>query len=555
MNIERRYQLILLVLAVFLAAAFFSETWQTGDDARYYGAALAMVEGQGYTASYMPDAPPENLTPPLHPILIAASMFIFGIGVLPGKILGASLFVLATMLCYRWARTFFKDDALLAFSVSAVGMFTLGLMNMSSWYMAEMSYLCTAFGALLLFEHAVSRGMRWSAVFSAGLMVGLAYLSRSVGLSLVAAGGTLCLLRRRWVSALWFGVGFLLLAAPWMVRNLIVVGSIDGYVPHYAGMTGAATHGMRYPWMRVFHDVSVAFPKYFVQDLPVALFFGLLDGRFLLGKLGLGFLGGPIRVLILSLIGLGFILRVRRPRITEFYWIFYWLIISAPPFPPQGNWYVYPMLPLAAAYLFEAVRWLGQMLTVPVGRQFARVIVYGVLAYNLAVAATAGAIHFVKELPRWKYGPWEPARYFYYQNEYYDAWARFVEAGQWISSNLPPETLVASRQPQQIYLMVGRQGWRYDLAHAPGTNLWERMKRFEDAGRPVALIEDAFKAYPGASFSYGGGHPIFRDLFEHHGDELVEVYATEEPLTRVWVIRAGYPQRKPSDGPLEDQNP
>ncbi|MCO6400931.1 MAG: glycosyltransferase family 39 protein [Verrucomicrobia bacterium] len=549
MKTERRYLLVLAALALLYVVAFFSETWQTGDDARYYGAALALVKGEGYTASYLPDSPPENLTPPAHPLLIAASMKVFGVGVLPGKILGALLFVVATILCFAWALDFFKRETWFAFCATAAGMFTLGLLSMSSWYMAEMSYLCGAFSALLLFDRAEARGFRASSMIAAGLVVGFAYLSRGVGLSLLAAAGTVCLIRRRWLAAIWFGVGFALLAVPWMVRNIVVVGSLDGYVPHYAGMTGAGEHGMRYPWMRVFHDVSVAFPKYFVQDLPSSFFFGLLDGRFLLGKLGLGFLAEPIRFLLLGLILFGFALRLRRPGVTEFYWVFYWLIISAPPFPPQGNWYVYPMLPLAAAYLINAIRAIAQWFPAPAAPRIAYAGAFAVLTYNLATASVGGAIHFVKELPRWKYGPWEPARYFYYENEYYDAWARFVEAGQWVASNLPPTTLIASRQAQQMYLMVGRQGWRYDLAQVPGTNLWDRMQRFEAQGRPVALIEDAFKSYEGATFSYGVGHWAYRDLFEHHLNDLELVYSTEAPVTRVWVMRSKAPEAEADQKP------
>lgn len=537
MTSERRLGLVLVALALVLAAGFFSETWQTGDDARYIGAAMALVKGEGYTASYLPHHPPENLTPPAHPLLLAAVMKVCGTGVLPGKILGALLYVLATALCYRWALRFFKGEPWTAFCATAAGMFTLGLLSMSCWYMAEMSYLCGAFAALLVFERAEERNLRAATVLGAGMLVGFAYLARGVGLSLLAAGGLTCLLRRRWTAAAIFGIGFALLAVPWMARNWLVVGSLDTYVPHYAGMTGGAEHGMKYPWMRVFHDIAVAFPKYFAQDLPISLFFGLLDGRFLLGRVGLAFLAGPVRALVLLLIVLGFVLRLRKPGVTEAYWVFYWLIISAPPFPPQGNWYVYPMLPLAAAYLLHALRFLGSLAPAPAGERLARVAVLAVLVYNLATAVVGAAIHFIKELPRWSYGAWEPARYGFYRNEYYDAWARFVEAGQWASSNLPPSALLVSRQPQQMYLMVGREGWRYDLAQVPGTNLWDRMQRYRSEGRPVALVEDAFKAYEGASFSYGVAHWALRDLFAHHAGDLELVYSTGEPVTRVWVMR------------------
>lgn len=533
---ERVFIVASVTVAAFLAVLFFSTTWQTGDDARYYGLAHALLNGHGYTWSYLPDRPPENLTPPGHVLLLTLAMGVFGLHPVVGKILGSLLYIAACGLVARWAWKA-SGGRIAEAGLAVCGMFTVGLMSMSTWYMAEMSFMVFSFSGLLAADQAGRDRTRLLA-FIAGLLVGYAYWCRSVGLAIVAGGALFFAVRRELRLGALFVAGFVCLAAPWMIRNWIVAGSPDAYVPHFGSMTGGPDSGMNYPWMRVFGDIARAFPQYFGRDLPSALFFQLMDGKNLFARMHIEWLSPPVRYALLSLILTGWIVRLRRPQSAEFCWPSYWLLISAPPFPPQGNWYVYPMLPLAGLYLATGLTTLGRMLqqVVPRGDSMARIAIGVSAVYILATAFGAGIVHAHKEAKRRPFAPWAPERYFVYENEYYDAWARFVEAGQWIASNLPPNTLVASRQPQHIYLITGLQGWRYDLAQVPGTSLWDRLQWASKRG-PVALIQDAFKAYEGATFSYGVAHWALRELFQHHEADLVEIYRTEDPVTRVWTLK------------------
>ena len=59
--------------AALLAAAYFSMTWRTGDEARYYVLSRALASGWGYVAAHDPFTRPETLTPPLYPLAGAAA--------------------------------------------------------------------------------------------------------------------------------------------------------------------------------------------------------------------------------------------------------------------------------------------------------------------------------------------------------------------------------------------------------------------------------------------------------------------------------------------------
>lgn len=526
------YAIALLFLALVLAAGFFSMTWRTGDDARYIGLARSLLSGHGYTMAYLPHDPPETITPPAQPLAIALVTKIGGGGVLPGKLFSSFMFVIGSLLVYAWAKIRL-DDRFLAFCCAIMGQFTFGILTMSCWYMVEMHFIAASFLVLLLalYEER-STGIGWALMM--GLAAGYVYLIRATGLSFAAAGGAYFLLvRRDWKKLLLFTVGFLAFAGPWMVRTYLVTGATEAYVSFQTNLVGA-TDG--YPWLRIPKDIAHAFPVYFIQAMPDALFYRLMGEFGLLGKLGLGFLEPVARWGILALISIGFISRLRQRRVAELYWIFYWLIITAPPFPPQGHWYVYPLLPMAALYIIDALRIVSARLSADRRVATVRWAAGACAVYVLTTALTGAAVQSAKEHARRHLAPWAPERYFTYKNEYMDAWARFVEAGLWISTNYPPTTLVVSRQPSHLYLLTGLEGWRYDLPEVPGRDLYERMST-QSTNRQVVLVEDAFVMYSGASFSYGSGHWALKDLFEKHASELELVHECGPPSTRVWQFR------------------
>lgn len=532
------FALILVLLGAMLATGFFSTTWRTGDDIRYIGLARSLLQGDGYTLSHLPHDPPETLTPPAQPALIALATWLGGGGLLPGRILGVVLFLAGALFTYRWARQQL-GDRVLAFGCAVMAQFAFAVLTMSCWYMVEMNYIAASYGALCL-AGLVDRKERGWLIFLLGLVSGYVYLVRATGLALAAAGGVYFLLIRKSPRGVaLFAAGFLLMAIPWMLRTWMVTGSVEAYLIFSSNLAGTGASSA-YPWLRIPGDIARAFPVYYLQSLPDALFYRLTGEGGLLGIIRLDLFSRAVQWILMGLVTLGFLRRLRSPRFADCYWVFYWLIICAPPVLPQGNWYVYPMLGLAAVYLVEGLSlvagWICRVFKQSRAAVPVRMAVALMALYTLATASVGAFVHFGKEQQRRGMAPWAPERYETYENDYMSAWGRMIEAGLWVASNYPPDTLILSRKADHVYFVTGHEGWRYDAPEVPGSNLYDRI-RIKGKTRKVVLVEDAFKAYADAPYSYGAGHWALRDLFDQHGEDFALVHELDAPVTRVWEYR------------------
>lgn len=536
---DTRAAVLLGLFATVLVVLFFNMTWQMGDDSRYYVLAKTLASGQGFIDERHPDHHPEILTPPAHPYALSLLIRVFGPGLRSGKVFSAVLYVMGFVMVFLALRHAASGDRRRAVCATLLAMCCIGILTMSSWVMAEMHYIFFSYLTLFLL---LRRGPGFSRVFAlaVGVLAAYCYQLRGVGLSMVAAVGLYALLKREWRTLPFLVAAMLAVALPWMIRNAIVVGAPDTYISHLSQMAGKSG-GMAVDWARIPSDVATAFPKYFGQDLPNAFFFQMFDGRNFLDLLRVGFLAPVVRGAILALVLLGFCLRLRRFTILEVYWVCYWLIICSPPMAPQGNWYIYPVLPVAALYLFEALERIGALASRPAGaawpRHTAAAVTVLCALYAATAAAGAGLVHFRKEHAVRHAHPWAAERYLRYKNEYMDACARYAEAAEWIGSHAPQDAVVASRKPQHTFLFSGRKGWRLDVPESIGaTSAWHSVELMA-ARHPVYMIEDAFKGYSGATFSYGAHREaVLRPLFEQHGAAFDLVHGTEAPTTRVWRI-------------------
>jgi hypothetical protein len=411
--------------------------------------------------------------------------------------------------------------------------------------MAETNYMLFSY-LVLLAVVLQSKGHldKWWWTLLVGVLSGCVYLTRGVGLSLVAAVGLYWLLKRRWVHMISYGAGVLLLVAPWYIRSYMIVGSPDTYIDQLSKMAGSSG-GMNYPWWRIFGDIRNAFPVYYFRALPDAVFYQLYYGRNLLGMLHLGWLAPVVQYGFPAVVAGGFFRSLKRWSVVEIYWVLYWLIICSPPMPPQGNWYVYPILPIAALYFIRGVDSLCDLLARRcrireharvVRRHGRRVVVMAMALYVVLTAALAASIHFHKERSNAGLHPWAPQRYLNMNNEYMDAWARYVEACQWVGSNAPPSAYISARKIQHAYLFADRRGWRFDVPGKIGFK--DVVEPFREYSRSNAIyvVQDQFSGNAVASFAYGNAHWALRELFSSYSNELERVYSTPPPVTHVWKL-------------------
>ena len=211
----------LLLLALVAKPIWLGrEQWHLGqgtDDGVYLASAKAIAAGQGYRVPSLPGAPYAVKYPPLYPAFLSLAWLIrpdFPASARVGAILQALLLpiLLALLLAvlrrlrFSWTR---------AFLVAALTVVSLQVVLLSTMLFSELLCMCLLFGAILAVERCVEiddadvRGVARWALF-AGMLAGLAYLTRNAMLPLLAAAPVYLWIKKKPRAAVYF----LLLAVP-----------------------------------------------------------------------------------------------------------------------------------------------------------------------------------------------------------------------------------------------------------------------------------------------------------------------------------------------------
>ena len=217
-------RLAVLFLAALLPSAWLA--WNYGDmpqlghfhdDEIYFSAGRSLASGEGYRIANLPERPWQTKYPPLYPLWLSLVWRLDGR--FPGN-LG-----LATLL--NWV--------LVAplFAVSLAVFRDLGLGRLQSWlllgFMAVNPYLCflsitlmaeapfavLALSSLLVAGRAARPRAAWWVAAAAGALGGAAYLTKAVGLALLAAVPAAFVLKKQWRLAAWYAAGMLPWVAAW----------------------------------------------------------------------------------------------------------------------------------------------------------------------------------------------------------------------------------------------------------------------------------------------------------------------------------------------------
>ncbi|GAB4201376.1 MAG: hypothetical protein OHK0022_23360 [Roseiflexaceae bacterium] len=255
---------VIVVLAVAVRVAFWafqarSGAVQPGDPEEYYRAALHILQGGYYDTG-------KWVRPPLYPLFLALVFGLFGVNVSTAMLAqavltGAGVLVFAAYAWQRFGRT---SAALLAALLAAL---YLPLASFGSVMFAEALFVLLMLPALALIDRIIgqetrleTRGLRLGAdaesqaprtknqepqppshptpnsklkaqnsnlALAAGVLLGLATLTRAVGLFFIPLAALLLwlLIRRRpgaWRQAGALLLGAVLVIAPWTARNAVV---------------------------------------------------------------------------------------------------------------------------------------------------------------------------------------------------------------------------------------------------------------------------------------------------------------------------------------------
>ena len=520
-----------VLLATVLAVLFYSATWRTGDDGRYYVLGVSIAEGAGLVQYENPLRPPEAITPPLYPALIACIVHATDNPVVWVKRIGNALYVLAVLMAVLalMGPNGVSRPGLMG---ACMGMFAVGVVSFASFIMSDTLFILWVYASLWM-SGRTEQGKGIS--FVAGCCCGLAYLTRTAGMALVAALLFHSLVRKQWKCLLFTGLGLGLILGPWFYRKLFILQVPDAY------LSIVEKHAQHFWGTSLWASFPLLVGTEIIRDIPQFLF-RVIPAHYLYAAPKVAGTAGFWNAVALGMgggIALGFLLRMRKWNAVDFFFAFTLLLIAALPGPIYDKYYFFPLLPIAAYYFFHFLAWLRVKCEGPLKwKAAARAIPFaaaGIFCFSLLLDFTAGMVHFVKENPRRPYGPWAPERFLAFHNQYDDAWARVSEAATWVKDNTPTNALLLSRKSDHLFVMSGRQGCRYDIPrNVQCATLMEAVEKFAPE-RMVLLLEDAFPAGPALN-AYGNNREhVLNETVRKVPERWRVVYSTAEPVTRVWA--------------------
>ncbi len=209
----RRYWPVLFLVVALLPSARLAWEFrdmphlgQYHDDTIYWATAKSLADGAGYRIISLPEQPVQTKYPPLYPLFLAAVW----------KIQPSFPENLTTALWLQWlflpfflwlGRKMLLDlgiEPRWTWPLAAWMGFSTPVVLLSLSLMSDLPYCLALFGSLLLVSRAAQPGAPFRLALLAGLLAGVAYLTRTAALPLLVAAPIWLVARRRFGRAILF---------------------------------------------------------------------------------------------------------------------------------------------------------------------------------------------------------------------------------------------------------------------------------------------------------------------------------------------------------------
>lgn len=429
----------LVLLHIVLAYMTIEPAPHTGgDNAGYLTLAKSITERGTYQDLYDPREPAHTQYPPVFPLILAAASLIGLKSWMQLKYMTIACSAIAVAFTYLWIRRRGRPE--LAFGVAALVAIAPGVLNLAHWELSDVPFWAITMVAVWAWDRLRPGDYKMLAV--AVVMTTLAYLTRSAGLPLVVAAVAWMVWRRRWKPLAIFVAVIAPFAIWWYVRARMQGGVdyasqfsfVDPYNPAL-GRIGVAELIAR------MKDNAV---KYVAVHLPVLLFGA---PKFV-----------PVSVLTV-LIGIyGWVVRMRRPRISELFLPLYIGLLLIWPAVWSGERFLLPALPFILFYAGDGLVRLLRM-SVPATARLVPAMAAGVLILmslpQLAEAMRISSACMGLYREGDKYACMPPV--------FHD----FYTIAELAPRVLPPNSAVLTRKPRIFYHVSGLPGQIYPLSAEP----------------------------------------------------------------------------------------
>ncbi len=448
---------IALSLAVVVALVTAGSQARVGagvyyDDGVYLALGRALAEGHGYVYSNLPEPVPGVKYPPAYPITVAAAWKVLSsypenLRALKG--LNALFIGAAAAVTFLLFAEGGRRRLVILGLVTAFAYLTVPTLSVSTVLLSEPLFMLFCMLALLAAGRALGGARRLpgypagattesvpvggtGSALAAGLLAALGFLTRTVGLTLVATVVVALLLRRRFRAAALAGAAALIPSAAWVVWSSLRAGDVPGAIAGQYGAygmwlsTGSGAESGAGP-LRRFGEIATANWGPFIDTLEFVWIprSPSIASGFILLVLAAAAVYGAARV-------------ARRNLALALFPAAYLILVFVWPYEPYR--FFYAMLPiltlLVAEGLFEGLPRLRQDLPrwgLPVA-----VVAGGILGLNTLEYQVRGHVNRA-----WESSQTIPA-------------SAYAPLNNWIRTETEPGTIIASGLDPYIHWETGR---------------------------------------------------------------------------------------------------
>ena len=413
---------LLLVSLIVLIFTFNPNLGYLSDGARYYLVGQSIAAGAGFVQIWDAEKPPDGLSSPLYPLMIAALSRTVSEGILAMKVM-TGLFFLGSIWIYfsLFKRIGLSQEALMLTLLPLV--FNYWVQIHASLMLTELPFMFLSGCGLLFYLKSENDGkaknLNW---WLALLFAVLTFYMRTIGIVLAVSIVLNELSKLRWKRALVAASIFIGIFLPWMIRGMYL--DVLTHFDLISALNPLVPFGAKADFFDIVQRIDINVINYTSAYLPSSLIpisrwfsnpgniFSWLLGISLLGVIAYGMLNiGKYRLFF------------------SFYLLSYFAILLLYPQAYSGHRFLLALLPLLYLGLYTGLSSLTNKLKNGTKYSFGILILIAIL--NLWSLRSLDVELSKPLLPQWE---------------------GYFEVANWAGNNLTADAVIATRIGQEFYL-------------------------------------------------------------------------------------------------------
>jgi len=460
---ENFIYLIVISLLFLSAYAFIFDRKLdlNGDNAYYYVLGKALSQGEGYVNIANVNKPPNNHYPPGYPFILSLFMHISDSFAFLKLING--IFMLLSLYLLYYIFKFFKKSAKLAFVTVFFLLLNGHLLLYSTMMMSEMSFIVFSFLCLFFIQKTDFNDNVFKRPYIYLILVTLvgSYYIRSTGLALFVGLLSFLILKKYWKVALFIFIGFITLAAPWIIRGQKLGGS--SYIKPLVMINPYRTELGNADFADYVNRILTNASRYITREIPSSTL-PFIEVDYLSD---IGYIEWVLGIPIMALIIFGLYKLGNKALIIICYIAATFGILLLWPDVWAGVRFVLPIVPLL---LYALIIGIMHVLEYMFSR-FSRTLQFNILFLLIVGIAFIPSIQKIHSKAR---------------SDYPDAWKNYFNAAAWLKRNNLQNSIVACRKPMLFHLNSGTFATTFKYS----VDISEVMEDFRDKKIDYVVLDN-----------------------------------------------------------------